>query len=594
MTLEEDAKNMSVASSKDTGTVVSKELSDSVEPHTVVCALLLVTAVGCDCLSALDVPLGDTDAPSALRISSLVMIAVSASPVIQGKRLKLNRIGQRVLLGSLLLMLAFLGKHHASESTRTGDSVYTMFVLLMTVHIYKSGGIESEIVRPDDVLNSPHRRQTVSGLCFSLMLYSGSRGLRSAFNYADEVINYRIRYAIGGTEFFGQGYAIASTRVSMPLAMGNGMLICTSVIIGLSTKAHITGSSVVAFEVAFAGVAIAVASMWTLLGESENLDNLTVLYGPNACSGTEAMCTEAYRARRFALRNGTSSGLWVSSLACLVFSFSLENRMVHGVRTMAAELWRKNGFVIGMLLNAFALASVLFYYSRGGTLWHTEACAMGCIVAVFLSAFVDTMLGSTMYLVCMTYEEWMLYQTFGSDGVFVHLTHVSLVLSLVTMATHLASTVLKELIVCFGYELNKDSVINSIIALSATVGTSVSFALYLGSAIMLAGVNGSLPEEGVSVRDGSGKRTMVAFALCHFVPIFAWLPLYVCRSDVHSLHPNTRAVAWLLAASLDVLFYIWIIFDMGQHAPSLNAIDFAPSMVVGVPALLSWAAASFL
>lgn len=573
---------------------VAKELSTSVEAHTVVCALLLVTAVGCDCLAALDVPLGDTDAPSALRISSLVMIATAASPAIRGRRRQFNVIDQRVLLGSLLAVLSFLGKHHASETTRTGDCAYTVFVLLMTVQIYKAGGIESGSVRPDDVLNAPHRRQTVSGLCFSLMLYCGLRGFRMALHHADEVINYRIKYTIAGTQYTGQGYAFASTSVSIPLAMGNGMLICTSLVIGLHTQAYITGSSAVAFEVGSAGVAIAVACLWTLLGESDNFDNLPVLYGSGACSGTKDVCSEAYRARRFSITNGTSSGLWIASLACLVFSFAIERRLLQDVRTRAEDLWGKQGIGIGLLVVASAVAAVFSYYSSEGTMWYTDVCAMGCIIAVFLSAFVDTMLGSVIYLACMTYEEYMLYYYFGYDRMFVHLTHVSLVVSLAAMAFHLVLTMFKELVIFLGYDLKRDSIINTLMALSATVGTSLSFALYTASAILLAGSNGSLPEDKDTMRDGSGKRTMIAFALCHFVPFFAWMPLYVCRCEVQLIDSYTRAVAWLLSAPLDVLVYAVILSFMHQNAPSLDILDVPPSMVVGGSAVLAWVGASFV
>ena len=44
-------------------------VSTEVEAHTVVSALALVCAVGCDALSAIDVPLGAVDCPSSLRVS---------------------------------------------------------------------------------------------------------------------------------------------------------------------------------------------------------------------------------------------------------------------------------------------------------------------------------------------------------------------------------------------------------------------------------------------------------------------------------------------------------------------------------------------
>lgn len=572
---------------------VGKEISHSVEAHTIVSALLLVTAVSCDCLATLDVPIGDSDAPSSLRISSLVLVATAASPAIKGKKRRINIVDQRVVLSLLMALLAFLGKHHASETTRTGDCVYTVFVLLMTVQIYNAGGIESGSVRPDDILNAPHRRQTVSGLCFALMLYCGLRGLRTAVYSSEEALNFRVVYTVAEQEYRALGYAQASTSSSVPLGFGHGVLICTALAIGLHTEAFVTGSSAVAFEVGSAGVAASIAALWGLLGYADNLDSLPSLYGQSACSGSKDLCFEAYRARRFAITNGSTSSLWIASLSAMVFSFAVERRIYNVNPSRSESLWERQGIGVGLFLLAAALAGIWGSSSSEGSMWYTDAVAMASVVAVFLSAFVDTLLGSAIYIVAMGYEEFRLWEIYGTNRVFVHLTHCSLVISLALMALHVAVGVFK-LTLERVYVIDQSSVVNRLLAIITTLGTSLSFALYVASALLLAGSNGSLPEDKDSMRDGSGSRTMIAYTLCHFVPFFAWMPLYVCRCEVQLMDSYLRAAMWLLAAPLDVLIYSVVLGFMGNYAPSLAILDVVPSFVVGASGVFAWAVAAFM
>eukprot|EP00966_Prymnesium_polylepis_P314382 7264765-Prymnesium_polylepis.1 len=96
------------------------------------------------------------------------------------------------------------------------------------------------------------------------------------------------------------------------------------------------------------------------------------------------------------------------------------------------------------------------------------------------------------------------------------------------------------------------------------------------------------------MRDGSGSRTMIAYVLCHFVPFFAWMPLYVCRCEVQLLDSYLRVCAWLLAAPLDVLVYAVVLGFLGNNAPSLAIVDVVPSFVVGASGMTAWAAAAFM
>lgn len=567
----------------------SKELSHSVEAHTVVSALVLVLAVGCDCITALDTPMHMAEAAASLRISSIVTLLAMASPSIVKDRV----VDQRVLLGVLLAFLALMGEHYGSSHTRIGDTIYTLFVLLVGVQIYTAGGIEAGSVRPDSVLNSPHRRQTMSGLCGSLFFYVGLRGLRSAFYAPQEAVEYSVYYTINDALMVSPGYSFMSGSITVPLAFGHGVLACVGIVISLHGEAHLTGSSAVAFEVGAAGVAAAIAAFWSTVGYSEQLDTLRTLYGSMACSGKIDVCKEAYRARRFAISNGSSAGLWIASLAACIFSFAIERRNMEDIVTRAETLWKKKGVGAGTILLISSCAAILAYISTEGEQWHTDICALVALLGVFVGFTSDTLLGAVLYVGAQAYEEIRLLIRFGASRVFNHLTHCTLFLTIVLMAIHLVVSILKSVLRRY-WNVANESPINTTLAFLATFGTSLAAGLYIASAGLIACSDGTLPEDLETIRDGSGARTMIAFAANHFLPFFAWVPLYACRCEVQLINSYVRAVAWLMAVPLLILIYITVLSFMQTAAPTASIVETESALLLGCVGFFAWIAAAFV
>jgi hypothetical protein len=566
-------------------------VSTEVEAHTVVSALALACAVGCDALSALDVPLDSVDCPSSLRVSSLVLTAMLGSPQIKGIRL----IDQRVVLGALLLSLTFSGLHQGTEEMRTADCVFCTLVLLMTIQIYKSGGIETEDIRPDSVQDTPHRRQTVSGLCAALFVYCGARGIRDAFVYGSVAADYTVEYQIGDTVTTANGYAHATLYASAPLGFGYGVILCLGILIGLHDETHLTGSSAIAFEAGASGVAASVAALWALVGQAKSIESMLILYGPGSCSGGDDVCYEAARSRRLAIVNGSTGSLWICSLAAMVFSFAVEKRFLESNLTNAESMWKRQGMGISLALLGAAVAGVLTNSQLDGAQWHTEICTVAALLGAFLSSVSDTLLGTTIYAVAMTYEQVMLLQNYGAEQVFVHLTHCTLFVSLAFMWMHVGLMALKDILLWRFFEVENESIINRGLGIVATVGTSLSFGLYMASAVLLAASNGQIPqEEGDMFRGGSPSRSMIAFALDHFVPLLVWIPLYACRCEVNLVTAWTRAIAWLVAVPLQAVLYIVILAIVGQAAPTVSIVQFSGASVVGSGCAITWVVAAFV
>lgn len=560
-------------------------VATEVEAHTVVSALLLVCAVGCDAVCAVDLPVGAVDCPSSLRVSSLVVTAMLASPQLKG----VNLVDQRVFLGVVLLLLSFSGFHRGSEEMRTADCVFTTLVLLMTVQIYNAGGIETKEVRPDSVRDKPHRRQTISGLCAALMVYVGARGLRDAFVYANTVSGYMVQYQTSETTIVSQGYAHATVWVSAPLGVGYGVVLFAGMLIGLHGETNTKGSLAVAFEIGFSGVAVCVAALWALIGQSFSMKALDFLYGSAACTGGEDMCYEAARARRLVVANGCTGPLWVAGLSALMFSFAVERRVWESNPVSAVSLWRREGAGIALALAGAAAAAVVSNTDLESPQWHTEVCSVACLLGVFVSSVSDTFLGTVIYAVAMTYEQWMLLDNYGASKVFVHLTHCTIFLSLLCVWVQVVLMGIKDLLEGRGFQLARESAVNGGLGVVVTFGTSLTFGLYIASAILLSASTGRVPQEEEELfRGGSPTRSMIAFALDHFLPLFVWIPLYACRCEVNLVSARSRSIAWLSALPTQAVVYLIVLAFLGKSAPTASIMQRSGASVVTAASILTW------
>ena len=566
----------------------AKIVSNEVEPHVLLSACLLVSSIGCDALTSMDIGVNETDAPTSFRVTSLVLVCILSSPVLKG----VNLVDQRVLVGLLLTTFSLVGLHEASEETRTGDCVFIVLVLLATVSIINRGGIENEGIRPDSQHDKPHRKQTVAGLCAALLFYSGLRGLRAAFVSPMVASKYVVEYQTSSGVVIAPGYAHSSTDTTVPLGFCNGVAIATAALIGLHDDARIVGSSAVAFEVGTAGLSILVGATWALLGQAKQFEALQVLYSVGACRGDSSVCYESARARRLSMANNNSGSAWIMGLAMLAFSYAIERRFV-SVRTRAESMWAKQGSGISLALLVVTIVGVFTYAEFSGQHWHTDVITLISLVAIFTSSTIDTLMGTILYASVMTYEQMKLLETYGIQYVFVHFTHCTLFISLLLMWSWIGLAILKEIITCF-FHLKDNSFVNKGMGFFSAAGASLTFGLYVASGLLLAASNGSLPQEDDVFRGGSPRRSMIAFFLCHFVPFLAWAPLYICRCEINLITNWERTTAWVAALPLDALIYIIVLSSLGQSAPTAVLMQVTGVSVVGLAGFVAWAVAGFV
>ena len=565
---------------------VGKELSKSVEAHTVVASLVLLFGIVTDASLSLEPTKHEADTPSSLRCSSLVAILAFASPAIRDETL----VDQRIVLGILIVALALAGLNIGTIGVRSGEISFITLVGLASIVIYQRGGIEADAIRPDvkQFLNAPHRRRTMSSLTAAMMIYLGSRCVRYAFTYADVGVSRKMEFRVGNTSITTPAHAFVSAENAIALCAGGVFAIGAGLVSGSHRGAHITGTSAVAFQVGFAGIVVAVAALFSMLSYGDAIDSLPSLYSRSACLADNELCEDAMTARRFNTCNGSSAVLWTLAVGMIVYSFAVEHRLMNDRQTTADLLWKRQGFTVGVLCYLGASYAVWRRLKFDGQSSHTDICALLTLLGIFVSSHADTFSGTGLYVGAMVYEEYKLIEAYGTTSVYMHLTHVTHFVMLVMMVLHFLFTAVKDIFYsCLGKRSMQ--VANVMIAVVGTFGASLAFGLYIASVILIANSNGALP--GDAIRD-QGSRTMIAFALQHFFPVFAWAPVYSARAEVNVLNSYTRAITWLLAVPLVAVVYASLLVGLQIAAPSVEAMYFTCASAASVSGFVAWISAS--
>ena len=586
--------NIKMAGSQVVSTETKKEKGPSkspihIEPHIILSVCLLTCAVGCDGLTAHDVEDGKVSAASSYRISSLTLVCMLSAPVIRG----LNLVDQRAFIGLILVIVSLSGLHECDEETRTGDVTFTTLTLIAIIAIYNSGGIEAGDYRIQEVEQAPHTRQSMSGLCASLLFYVSLRGARAAFVAPSVASNFKVSFSYPDQSVSSEGFAHSSLATTIPLGFGHGVGISIAALLGFHDEARITGSSAVAFQVGCSGVVMCLSAMLALLGQSEHAASMPVLYTAHACRGDSSVCFEAARARRLAMVNDSSASLWLSGLAAIVFSYAVEKRYLTENRVFKETVWQRAGSGFALTFCVVSLVGVFHFVEFGGIGWHTDIITVVCLISIFVCFLGDTLLGSLMYAIAMTFEQVDLVQVYGWKQIFVHLTHLTLFVSLALLYLHIFFTLVKD-VALLNYVLKSDSKVNVVLGYVSTMGTSLMFGLYVASALLLAASNGELPQEDDFFRGGCPKRSLIAFLLQHFVPLFLWLSLYGCRCESSLLSPRARSNAWLISLPFDAALYFVILSLLNQDAPTASIMQLGGVSVVGIAGIVSWMLAAYI
>ena len=176
----------------------------------------------------------------------------------------------------------------------------------------------------------------------------------------------------------------------------------------------------------------------------------------------------------------------------------------------------------------------------------------------------------------------------GWSAVFQHLTHCTLAVLTFLKIVYL---LVQVPIVFFGSQFAVQSMDYAAGCVS-TLGCSLSLALWLAAASLLACSNGQVSYE--FVQSGKGASFATSFILEHCMPFLGWLPTIAIRAEPHAaIGAATRAALWLSTVPVVTLLYFVTMLLIDSEVPSTSAMEPGTTLAVGAAGMVAWAACAF-
>ena len=278
------------------------------------CAFALLGIVA-DALTA-----GEGDAPASLRASGLVYVICIASPIVKNDAKRVTGRYQRIILAILLAVLAFLGNHAGSASTRVADVFFTLLIGAAGVGLYCTGGVDVKAKEHDSEADLKVKEHiTKAGdpcktLAAALLLYSSLRLFRAGVMLPRDVRNFD---AIGEHDVEARGYA-AAIESSVVWSITGGAVGVAGAILTLFFDIDTHTKKLVAWIIAAAAFA-ATLSLTVLLRE------LDIVFANASCVAD--VCEAAVQSRRFALTNVPVAHLWLTAIAFAIGAKDKDQRL---------------------------------------------------------------------------------------------------------------------------------------------------------------------------------------------------------------------------------------------------------------------------
>lgn len=525
--------------------------------NSVAASIFFLASLVLDCLTAIDSS-ASADAPSSLRGASLVLVACLAAPLVK------SNPAQRPVIAIGLVVAALYGLHHGGVETRTFDALYTTLVGLIVLWMFSSGGLDEAGKMSAKETIAKAVMKSSSTLAGALLFYASLRISRAGLEHSAEVSTFVVQLSSNSSNSSpspppSAGYAHSSSTASVSLTVG-GVAGAAAAILVLFGHADLEiGTDALTVPLCTAAGIQLVCALAASLSYGEQVDTLTAVFGVTACRTSETVCSAAAAARRFAGANTPVCCLWVSAIGLLSLGFPPSTRLRE---TKQVFKWGWVAVLLGTLVFAAAIAVVVWKAAFSGKGGHTDFVMLAVLVGVYVSFFIGNVVGTLVSVVAMIVEEVIYLQYYGAATLFSHLTHLTLVATIVLLSLHVLLQIMTIWLRWYSLHLVSGVV--------ATTGTSLAVGLYLASASLLAIANGNINE----LHDtDNGRWFAMSFVLHHFCPLLVWLPLIVCRCDFHLLTAWERMVVWIVALPMLLTLYAVCLAIINSTAPTASLID---------------------
>ena len=505
-----------------------------------------------DALEALE-NFDTADAPSSLRGTSIVLLGCLASPVAFNAVTGYYGELQRPLLGAFLFLAAMLGKHETTRFLRVSDAAYCTLCCFATIGLFSAGGVDQQAKHAAAEATTRAIKKSSALLASALLLYASLRILRAALVHVDAAHAATVGASVNDTIIGVQAYALASHEAVTITAFGGAVGIGAAITLFWHENELAHGTANLGFQMCVSALAVAACGLIAGLTASEQFAALPAVFGPDACASTitSDLCRAAAESRRLAIHNTPNAALFFVASGL----FALADGQPPDLGVV---------FTVAAIIVAVRIAADLSFVGLGA---HVDTAVLVALLSAWWSAVVDHWTGMLLFAVTFGAELVFWSVDYGAFAVFTQLTNVTLLVLVALAVVYLCVSSINAL--CFR---GASRVLRVTTDVTVTAGTSLSIALFLGTAALTASYNGALLQRALP-----GRREAIVFAFQHVLPAFCWLPVALARRE-----QTTRfRVAWLVPPFVVLVVYSIVLGALQTLPPVLSNTD-TPSFVVSL------------
>ena len=559
------------------------------ESNSLTAMALFAASIVVDAFTAHDAHGNAGDAPTSLRATAAILTACLAGPPIRQWMV----FEQRTLAGAALLGVAIAGAHAGSVEQRSVDAIFVALGCAISLYTFWSGGAETNqngvVVMRSKEAPVFVRREALINLAVAALFYSSFRVVRAGFDHSVAVRDYsHTTTAYDGTTRTLQGYAYSSSTGVAALCFGGAAGAATAIALFVDHEFRTQGTAAATLLLTVSGTAQLTGAFVATLSQSEAMDELPAVWSTGACA-SRTTCPLAHEARRFTLISQCASALWINALGTFVLAYAPSLRLQSRTQMLGTER-NFQMLVYGLIGTSVAVAALLGYLAFSGAEALTDFACVGATIAVFITAYVDTLSGLLSFCICLVADVATNWAADGAASVFTNLArayelHIVVLLVLYTVVSLFTEVLWRWL------PRALVDVCDTVLGVLAIAGTSASTALYLAAAATAASYDGQLLDDSLlRGPDNRFARTAAAGIVEHWMPLLVWLPLYGCRCEAEVLNWRTRAITWYSSAALPALVWLLSLATLGESPTSsvawMNTSAFLLSL--GTVAVAPW------
>lgn len=559
-----------------TGEDETKDVEKPVEDNVVCAVFVLITAVVLDALCALPGAILD-DVPASLRTTSLALVVLLSSPSVSKSRHFL--LEQRVVIGILVAMAAFVGMNRAEESARNADGLFSLIGVLSAIVACATNGTA---IRNASKEHKMEVREHLAALYGAVLWYVGVRTVRHSLALPSEVLEFSVTHG----DVDARGYGIVNDLSVVGLSFSGSVVAAFGAIVLLNHELVLhVGSSALSTVAGMLSCFAFLGAFMAQISSYAVMENLPALFGSFACDGSYEECQAAYRARRFFSASTSTSCVWAAVVSMSVFSFSHQRRIVTRREHFLfyPNLYSVPYATVALLTLSSLAVVVLFSDPQKNMDWADVELAL-LLASVPLALFNFPILACIVHILAQlgyVITRFTIYGYYSMD----YFTHHSILATIVITAIVILLSSVSYFLYTFEDQRLYWHTLEQVTGALMVSLLSIQLFLTIGTAGMTSGYTGIYYESGKPSWRVSGYE----FSVQHSVSFFFTAALFAVRYEYHLLSTAWIRVAWFVPTFLVGMAWVVSITVLNPTDSPYEAYVDIGSFIIGMSAAsVSW------